>query len=124
MCQTFALDETHELMSGIVVRSKGLTLPRWTRLGMSHNKEEIACDADEDAIDGEPTGSPVKVRRASHVVDDDPTILLAHECLDNRHPPALQRGMPVILHRQALRAEEDWNGDDDDDDAGSGVRGD
>ena len=64
------------------------------------------------------------VSRISEVVDDDPKILLAHEYLDNSHPPTLQRGMPVIWHRQALRAEEEWNVDDDDDDAGSDGRGD
>jgi hypothetical protein len=71
--------ETPEPMSGAVLRSAGLTMPRVIRLGRSHNKEEPVCDADEDAIDGDPTESPVKVRRASHVVDDDPSILLAHE---------------------------------------------
>ncbi len=78
-----------------------MTLSRWIRLGRSHTKEEIVCDADEDAINGDPTESPVAVRRASEVVDDDPKILLAHEYLDNSHTPTLQRGMPVIWHRQA-----------------------
>jgi hypothetical protein len=32
-CHTFVLDETPELMSGIVLGSSGLTLPRWIRLG-------------------------------------------------------------------------------------------
>ena len=54
-CQTFVLDETHEPLSGIVLRSTSLTLPRWIRLRRNHSKEEIACDADEDAFDGEPT---------------------------------------------------------------------
>jgi hypothetical protein len=30
-CQTFVLDETHEPMSGIVLRGTGLTLPRWIK---------------------------------------------------------------------------------------------
>jgi hypothetical protein len=58
-------------------------------LGRSHTKEEIVCDADEDAINGDPKESPVAVRRASEVVDDDPKILLAHEHLDNSHTPTL-----------------------------------
>ncbi len=70
------------------------------------------------------TERPVMVRRTSQVVDDDPVILLPHEYLHNKHPPTLQRGMPVILHRQALRPEGEWNVDFDDDDAGSDVRGD
>ena len=78
-CQTFVLDETPEPMSGVVLRSKGLTLPRWIRLSRSHSKEEIVCDASEDAIDVEPTESPVEVRRASQVVDDDPKIFLPRE---------------------------------------------
>ncbi len=78
-CHAFVLDETPEPMSGVVLRSKGLTLPRWIRLGRSHHKEEIFFDADEDAIDVEPTESPVKVRRASQVVDADPKILLPRE---------------------------------------------
>ncbi len=78
-CQTFVLDETREPMSGVALRSKGLTLPRWIRLSRSHRKEEIVCDASEDAIDVEPTESPVEVRRASQVVDDDPKILLPRE---------------------------------------------
>jgi hypothetical protein len=51
-------------------------------------------DADRDAIDVEPAESPVKARRASHVVDDALNILLAREYLDlgNKHPPTLQRG--------------------------------
>jgi hypothetical protein len=66
-----------------------VTLSRWIRSGRSHTKEEIVCDADEDAINGDPKESPVAVRRASEVVDDDPKILLAHEHLDNSHTPTL-----------------------------------
>ena len=64
------------------------------------------------------------VSRTGEVVDDDPKILLPREYLDIKHPPTLQRGMPVILHRQALRPEEDRNVDFYDGDAGSDVRGD
>ena len=56
-----------------------MTLPPWIRLGRGHSKEEIVGDADKDAIDVEPAESPVEVRRTSHVVDDDPNILLARE---------------------------------------------
>jgi hypothetical protein len=41
-CQTFVQDETPEPMSGIVLRSKGLTLPRWILLDRNHNREELA----------------------------------------------------------------------------------
>jgi hypothetical protein len=37
------------------LRSTGLTLLRWIRVRSNHSKEEIGFDADEDAIDGEPT---------------------------------------------------------------------
>ena len=70
-------------------------------MGISHIKEDIVCDADEYAINVDPTESPVAVRRASEVVDDDPKILMAHEYLDNNRPPTLQRVMPVIWHSQA-----------------------
>ena len=73
------MDETPEPMSGTVLRSKGETLPRVIRLDRNHNRGETACDADEDAIDGDHTESPVKVRCTSQVVDDDPKILLARE---------------------------------------------
>jgi hypothetical protein len=63
------MDETPEPMSGTVLRSKGETLPRVIRLDRNHNREETVCDADEDAIDGDHTESPVQVRCTSQVVD-------------------------------------------------------
>jgi hypothetical protein len=65
----------------------------------------------------------VMVSRTCEVVDYDQKILLPREYLDIKHPPTLQRGMPVILHRQALRPEEECNVDFDEDDEGSDVRG-
>jgi hypothetical protein len=103
-CQTFVLDETPEPMIGIVLPSKGWTFPRWKRLRRNHNNEDIACDAVEDATVCEPTESPIMIRRTSQVVDDDSKTLLPHECFDNKHPPTLQRGMPVILQVQMIGA--------------------
>ncbi len=45
-------------------------------------------------------------RRTSQVVDDDSKTLLPHECLGNKHPPTLQRGMPVMLQVQMIGAQE------------------
>ena len=50
------------------------------------------------------TERPVMVRRTCEVVDYDPKLLLPREYLDIKHPPTLQRGMPVILQVQMIGA--------------------
>jgi hypothetical protein len=50
------------------------------------------------------TERPVMVSRTCEVVDYDQKILLPREYLDIKHPPTLQRGMPVILQVQMIGA--------------------
>jgi hypothetical protein len=104
-CQTFVLDETREPMSGVALRSKGLTLPRWIRLSRSHSKEEIVCDASEDAIDVEPTESPVEVRRAIQSRRRRPDDLVAARVIGQQAPAhaTAGRARDIAPPRLAIR---------------------